>query len=95
MDGGCGQLQGLSAIGFGGFLSRSARENDYLWGRIHAIERLIDIVASTIDPQQLETPPDYAAFKKRAFAAMLRQEEERLPNIPDVVSAVRAAIDRL
>lgn len=94
-EAGCGELRGLAAIGFGGFLSRSARENDYLWGRIHAIDRLIDIVASTIDPAQCAMPPDYAAFKKRAFAAMLDQEEERLLDIPEVVAAVRAAIDRL
>lgn len=94
-DGGCGKLQGLAAMGFGGFLSRSARENDYLWGRIHAIDRLIDFVASTTDSIPFDTTSDLAAFKKRAFDAVLRQEAERLSNIPDVVAAIRAAIDKL
>jgi len=95
IEAGCGPLRGETAIGFGGFLTRSARENDYLWGRIHAIDRLVDIIASTVDPLAGETMPDFAAFKKRAFEAMLRAEEERLAHIPDVVAAVRAEIDKL
>lgn len=92
---GCGELQGQAAIGFGGFLSQSARENDYLWGRVHGIDRLIDFVASTFDPAQCESTPDFAAFKKRAFEAMLRQEGDRLSSIPQVVADIRAAVARL
>lgn len=95
IEAGCGPLRGEKAIGFGGFLDRSARENDYLWGRIHAIERLIDIVASTVDPLIVSVMPNYPAFKKRAFEAMLRDEADRLTNIPEVVAAVREAIDKL
>lgn len=91
----CGALRGVSAIGFGGFLSRTARENDYLWGRIHAIDRLIDIVASTVDPTLVDPLPDFAAFKKQAFQAMLAEEADQLAAIPEVLAAVRAAIDRL
>jgi len=91
----CGQLRGEAAIGFGGFLSRGARENDYLWGRIHAIDRLIDIIASTVDPALASELPDYRSIKKRAFEAVLRQEEERLPNIPEVLEVVRSAIAAL
>ncbi|MCJ2181019.1 patatin-like protein [Novosphingobium album (ex Hu et al. 2023)] len=95
IEAGCGPLRGETAIGFGGFLTRSARENDYLWGRIHAIERLIDIIASTIDPLTAETTPDFASFKTRAFEAMLHVEEKRLAHIPEVVAAVRAEIEKL
>lgn len=91
-EGTIGQLQGTAAIGFGGFLSRTARENDYFWGRVHAIDRLIDIVASTINPDRIDAYPDFAAFKKRAFEAMLRQETQRLSRIPDVVAAAGAAV---
>ena len=94
-QGATGQLQGKAAIGFGGFLSRTARENDYFWGRVHAIDRLIDIVASTVDPEQIEARPDFATFKKRAFEAMLRQETQRLLRIPDVVAAAAAAVAAL
>jgi len=95
IEGGCGDLRGVSALGFGGFLSREARENDYLWGRIHAIDRLIDIIASTIDPALVDPLPDFAAFRKRAFAAMLDEEAPRLTAIPEVVAMVRAAIGQL
>ena len=92
---GKGQLEGAAIVGFGGFLSRTTRENDYLWGRIHAIDRLIDIVTSTIEFDPIDIRPDLRAFKKRAFEAMLRQEAPRLSRIPDVVAAVKAAITRL
>lgn len=91
----CGHLQGETAIGFGGFLSRSSRESDYLWGRIHAIDRLIDIVASTISSADMEMPPDFAAFKKRAFEAMLQGEMGRLENIPDLLATVQAKVKEL
>lgn len=90
-----GSLRGDTAIGFGGFLSRTARENDYLWGRIHAIDRLIDIVASTVDAALVDPLPDFAAFKKRAFNVVLDEEAPRLAAIPEVIAAIRAAIDRL
>ena len=32
---------------FGAFFSRAYRENDYLWGRLHGAERLIDIIDPT------------------------------------------------
>jgi len=39
------RLKGRSFKHFAGFLSRSRREHDYLWGRLDAAERLIDIVS--------------------------------------------------
>lgn len=92
---GCASLEGEAAVGFGGFLSREARENDYLWGRIHGIDRLIDIVASTLDPKQRATMPDFTAIKKRAFLAVLKQETERLKSIPATIAAIGDAVNRL
>lgn len=94
-DDGCGELHGEAVIGFGGFLSQGARENDYLWGRIHGIDRLIDLVASAIDPLQGDEFPDIGALKKRAFEAMLQQETDRLSTIPKVLEAVSAAVSKL
>jgi hypothetical protein len=39
------RLKGAEFEHFAGFLSRSRREHDYLWGRLDAAERLIDIVS--------------------------------------------------
>jgi patatin-related protein len=95
IDAECGKLRGAAVIGFGGFLSQSARENDYLWGRIHGIDRLFDLVASAVDPEQARGMLDVSGLKKRAFDAMLAEEQDRLTAIPEVLRQVRAALDRL
>ena len=41
-------LKGMQFHKFGAFFSRAYRENDYLWGRLHGADRLIDIVVSTL-----------------------------------------------
>jgi uncharacterized protein YbaP (TraB family) len=38
-------LKGIRFNSFGAFFSRAYRENDYLWGRLHGVDRLIDIEA--------------------------------------------------
>ena len=43
-------IESLKGVGFGhfaAFLSRAYRENDYLLGRLHALDRLIDIVCDS------------------------------------------------
>ena len=37
-------LRGTEFFNFGAFFSRSYRENDYLWGRLHGAERMIDLI---------------------------------------------------
>ena len=88
------RLQGDAIVGFGGFLSRRAREHDYFWGRLHAVERLIDIVVST-DRGLAAKIPDIRQFKKRAFEAVLREEEGHLSHISETVKAVTAAVRNL
>src|SRR3546814_6138718 len=41
-------LKGIQFNSFGAFFSRAYRENDYLWGRLHGAERMIDIIVSTL-----------------------------------------------
>jgi patatin-related protein len=45
-------LKGIQFNSFGAFFSRAYRENDYLWGRLHGAERLIDIAVSTLPEGQ-------------------------------------------
>ena len=52
---GGGQLKGALFNAFGAFFSRAFREHDYLWGRLHGAERLIDIVASAL-PEEAMLP---------------------------------------
>ncbi len=66
-------LRGIEFYNFGAFFSRDYRENDYLWGRLHGAERMIDLVASTVGGSvPAET---IRAGKRAAFLAVLDEEE--------------------
>ena len=66
---------------FGAFFSRAYRENDYLWGRLHGADRLIDIVHSSV-PEAQRLPVDaIAAMKRDAFRAIIAEEKGRLTSI--------------
>lgn len=67
-------LRGTEFFNFGAFFSRAYRENDYLWGRLHGAERMIDLVCSTVDEGM--TLSQCQEFKRRAFLAILDEEEE-------------------
>lgn len=85
-------LKGIQFNSFGAFFSRAYRENDYLWGRLHGADRLIDIVLSTLDPATRPHEERAAAIKRRAFHAILDEEEKRLTKIPGLFAELRAEI---
>lgn len=66
-------LRGIEFYNFGAFFSRDYRENDYLWGRLHGAERMIDLVASTVGGSVPEAT--IRAGKRAAFLAVLEEEE--------------------
>ena len=74
---GIGSLKGIGFAHFAAFLSRSYRENDYLLGRLHAMDRLIDIVCDSAGPEAM-AQIDVLALKKRAFSRVLDAEEKNL-----------------
>ncbi len=82
-------LKGIQFLTFGAFFSRSYRENDYLWGRLHGAERMIDIAVSTLPPTIRLKPGAVAAFKRRAFLAILDEEEARLTAIAPLIASLR------
>ncbi len=82
-------LRGREFYNFGAFFSRAYRENDYLWGRLHGAERMIDLVTSTADGFD---EGDRAAFKHRAFLAILDEEESRLTADRTLVAGIRAEL---
>lgn len=85
-------LKGIEFNSFGAFFSRAYRENDYLWGRLHGADRLIDILLSTI-PDGKEIPDvDVQALKKRAFRAVLEEERPRLTHIAALFGEIEAEI---
>lgn len=83
-------LKGIEFNSFGAFFSRKYRENDYLWGRLHGAERMIDIVYST-----LPTPADLAeiaATKRALFEAILNEEEPRLTRVTELFVSLRQEV---
>jgi len=66
-------LRGIEFYNFGAFFSRDYRENDYLWGRLHGAERMIDLIASTVGPGV--SAARIRAAKRAAFLAVLEEEE--------------------
>jgi hypothetical protein len=86
-------LRGNRLAHFGAFFSRANRENDYLWGRMHGADRLIDIVcdAAGVDSSGI----DIIAFKARAFSAILDAEEPHLSNVPELFKLIREDIRTL
>jgi hypothetical protein len=76
---------------FGAFFSRSFRENDYLLGRLQAIDRLIDIVCDSAGADA-RAEIDVAALKRRAFDLVLRTEEAHLPNVRPLIERLRAEL---
>ncbi|MEO0461858.1 MAG: patatin-like protein [Pseudomonadota bacterium] len=67
-------LRGIEFYNFGAFFSRTYRENDYLWGRLHGAERMIDIVASTLDDGLSDS--EMRDAKRKVFLAVLAEERE-------------------
>lgn len=74
-------LKGIQFNSFGAFFSRAYRENDYLWGRLHGADRLIDIVVSSLPEGKHLRPGAVATLKRRAFRAILAEERGRLTHI--------------
>jgi patatin-related protein len=84
----------LKGVGFGhfaAFLSRAYRENDYLLGRLHAIDRLIDIVGDSAGVEAMRRI-DVLALKQRAFTRVLDAEEADLGHSAELVAALRRCV---
>lgn len=76
-------LKGVEMNLFGAFFSRAYRENDYLWGRLHGAERMVDVIVSTLPDERGFTDEEIAALKRRLFRAVLDEERDRLTSIPE------------
>jgi patatin-related protein len=84
-------LRGTEFYNFGAFFSRAYRENDYLWGRLHGAERMIDIVASTLeDPLEGDV---MKATKRAVFLAIIEEEAAVGRCARPLLDTLRAEID--
>ena len=85
-------LKGIQFNSFGAFFSRAYRENDYLWGRLHGADRLIDITLSALPDDVQLTDESIAALKRDAFRAILAEEKQRLKTIPGLFDALEREV---
>jgi patatin-related protein len=88
-------LKGIEFNNFGAFFSRAYRENDYLWGRLHGAERMIDILISSLPPGHEFSAGRAQSFKKRVFHAILDEEQDRLTHIQPLIISLRAEVDQI
>jgi patatin-related protein len=88
-------IDSLKGVGFGhfaAFFSRSYRENDYLLGRLHALDRLIDIVCDAAGSDAAPAAPDVQALKQRGFKRILDAEAPHLTHSGELIAALRRSI---
>jgi hypothetical protein len=85
-------LKGAAFNQFAAFLSRAYRENDYLLGRLHAADRLIDIVCDAAGADAL-TPDAIDGFKRHAVRRILDAEAPHLATCSELIAQLRAALD--
>lgn len=74
---GSSSLKGVGFGHFAAFLSRAYRENDYLLGRLHALDRLIDIVCDSAGIEKGDGI-NIKALKKRGFLRIIATEDRHL-----------------
>jgi hypothetical protein len=91
---GTGSLKGIGFAHFAAFLSRAYRENDYLLGRLHAVDRLIDIVCDAAGSECTSTI-DVLAMKRKAFTQVLDAEEKHLGQSKELIAALRRCVAEL
>ena len=88
---GGGSLKGSQFNAFGAFFSRAYREHDYLWGRLHGAERMIDIVASALPDAAMLPPEQLASIKKKAFRAIIDAERPFLSTATSIIDDIALA----
>lgn len=85
------KLKGVKYGHFGAFLHREWRENDYLWGRLDAAERLVGLV--------LRKPGEDCRAEawevKPVLAAILQEEQPVLKEVEDLVKEIQQKVDGL
>lgn len=85
-------LRGTAMRKFAGFFNRAYRENDYVWGRLNAADRLVDILLGAAEDAELSHDIDADAFKQRLFTAILDAEEPFLTADPALIPSLRKEI---
>ncbi|HBA83000.1 MAG TPA: hypothetical protein DCZ95_02795 [Verrucomicrobia bacterium] len=79
------KLKGIALGHFNAFVRKSFRENDYLWGRLDAAERLITLLAADADVDAY----------KQAFSSIIEGEEATLKTIGPLIENLKKQVNDL
>ncbi|HAU21806.1 MAG TPA: DUF3376 domain-containing protein, partial [Erythrobacter sp.] len=85
-------LRGTEFYNFGAFFSRHYRENDYIWGRLHGAERMVDLICSTLGTELEHSRCVH--FKRDAFLAIIDEEMEIGRVDKSLLETIRAEIEQ-
>ncbi len=91
------KLAGLQVAHFGAFYKRSWRANDWMWGRLDAVQRLVQVL---LDPARLRqlgfgTLGALAEVERIAFKGLEPEDEEYLRTVPPRPWNAQTAADEL
>ena len=79
------KVQGKRLMHFWAFFDRTARENDYLWGRLDGAAHLSGSCSASNHPQ-------YRHWCLRAFAAILEEDEDALSHVGETVRTLKTEV---
>jgi hypothetical protein len=85
-------LKGTSLMSFGAFFNRAWREHDYLWGRLNAADRCVDVLISAIGAR-LPEKIDADRLRARLFRAILDSEAPHLLADAGLIPGLRRELD--
>ncbi|MEX2009466.1 MAG: DUF3376 domain-containing protein, partial [Dongiaceae bacterium] len=86
-------LRGTALMSFGAFFNRAWREHDYLWGRLNAADRCVDVLMSAIGRRARELV-DADRLRHRLILAILDAEAPHLTADPDLIPALRREVEK-
>ncbi len=82
-------LMGDKLYNFGAFFSRKARENDYIWGRIHAANRLVDFLCSAVGIENMNPDFDVEALRRRLITNIANTEAKHTHHSADLLERLK------
>ncbi|MEX0695997.1 MAG: patatin-like protein [Dongiaceae bacterium] len=85
-------LRGTSLMSFGAFFNRAWREHDYLWGRLNAADRCVDVLMSAIGKRARELV-DADRLRRHLILAILDAEAPHLTADPGLIPALRREVE--
>lgn len=83
------QLMGAKLFNFGAFFSRKAREHDYIWGRIHAANRLVDFLTDAAGSPDLKDNIDASKLRRKLALSIINSEAKHTLESEDLIDELR------